>query len=250
MLGNSDQTQHSVLFVDDDEVIRFVAEMSLKNSGYQVTLADDRFHALSISKSSRFDVVITDLHMPDNDDGFHLIEDLRKTTNYRHTPVIIQSTENSQKRRDLAKSLNVNAWITKPFRPRELVLSIEKVLGIQDDSTVPSIDKSNQHIGPDADIPNVICNNEYKALSRLQTEILKKIDYSTKDRKWVEKQLEFFDLLAVRSRLEKVSQRHKTCSFPLCDTKKGLDEIMKTLTSDDQHIDFKKLSQMIDSYSA
>lgn len=78
----------SILFVDDSAVIRVSMKKFLANSGYQLTLANDGVHALTILETQKFDLIITDLEMP-NLDGFGLISKLSEDPTTKDIPVMI-----------------------------------------------------------------------------------------------------------------------------------------------------------------
>ncbi len=67
----------SILIVDDSNSVRMAIRMALTGAGYAVTEAADGAQGLSKANGSRFDMIITDLNMP-NMDGLSMIRALRK----------------------------------------------------------------------------------------------------------------------------------------------------------------------------
>jgi len=72
----------SILAVDDSASMRQMVSFTLKSAGHQVTEAEDGVKALDLARSGRFDLVLTDVNMP-NMDGITLIGELRKLPNYK-----------------------------------------------------------------------------------------------------------------------------------------------------------------------
>ena len=72
-------TAHRVLLVDDDEVIRNMMTVTLEQKGFEVVSASAVTEALKLIMTETFDVLITDLHMPNPSDGFAVITAMRHT---------------------------------------------------------------------------------------------------------------------------------------------------------------------------
>jgi YesN/AraC family two-component response regulator len=68
---------NSILLVDDDEIIRSALRDLLSHKGFIVTVADSVVGALKLINSHRFDVLLTDLHMPGAGDGLTVISAMR-----------------------------------------------------------------------------------------------------------------------------------------------------------------------------
>jgi CheY-like chemotaxis protein len=68
---------NSILVVDDDEIIRSVLRDLLSHKGFIVTVADSVVGALKLINSQRFDVLLTDLHMPGAGDGLTVVSAMR-----------------------------------------------------------------------------------------------------------------------------------------------------------------------------
>jgi CheY-like chemotaxis protein len=84
----SEMPGRRVLLVDDDPMVRAVLVETLQVHGYHVTAAGDGQEALNLFAPSRYDVVVTDLSMPQMS-GWELIERLRQAD--REVPVIVIS---------------------------------------------------------------------------------------------------------------------------------------------------------------
>lgn len=116
----------NILTVDDSASIRMTTRIALTNAGYQVTEAVDGTDGLAKLNAGAFDLVITDLNMP-NMDGLTMIRELRKT--HVGIPVVFLTTESDGEIKQQAKAAGATGWLTKPFDPESLVKIAKKVLG-------------------------------------------------------------------------------------------------------------------------
>jgi two-component system chemotaxis response regulator CheY len=100
----------------------------LKCSGYDCTEAVDGVDALAKAKDSNFDLVITDLNMP-NMDGMELTQHLRMEAAYAKTPILVLTTETEAGKNMQGTDSGVTGWIVKPFNPESLAKTIAGALG-------------------------------------------------------------------------------------------------------------------------
>ena len=80
-----------------------------------------------ISKNTNFDLIITDVNMP-NMDGLTLIGELRKIPQYLKTPILVLTTERSDEMKAKGKFAGATGWIVKPFVPDQLLKAVNIVL--------------------------------------------------------------------------------------------------------------------------
>jgi two-component system chemotaxis response regulator CheY len=118
----------SILTVDDSASIRLTTRVALSNAGYTVTEAVDGVDGIAKLQGGQFDLIVTDLNMP-NMDGLTMIRELRKIPSCMGVPVIFLTTESDQELKQEAKSAGATGWLTKPFDPESLVKIVRKVLG-------------------------------------------------------------------------------------------------------------------------
>jgi len=118
----------TILAVDDSASIRQMVSFTIKGAGYDVVEANDGVDALEKAKKQKFDLVITDVNMP-NMDGISLIRELRGLANYKFTPLLMLTTESGSDKKSEGKSAGATGWIVKPFNPDQLLATIKKVLG-------------------------------------------------------------------------------------------------------------------------
>jgi two-component system chemotaxis response regulator CheY len=117
-----------ILTVDDSASMRQMVSFTLKGAGHTVVEAADGVQALDIAKRQSFDMVITDVNMP-NMDGISLIRELRALPAFRFTPLLMLTTESGADKKQQGKAAGATGWIVKPFNPDQLVKTVQKVLG-------------------------------------------------------------------------------------------------------------------------
>jgi len=81
--------------------------------------------ALEKLPQSKFDLVITDLNMP-NMDGFELIKALRENADYKDLPVIILTSLGDEANKEQGAKLGVNSYVVKPFSLEKIQYEVSK----------------------------------------------------------------------------------------------------------------------------
>lgn len=84
--------------------------------------------AIKALPQHQFNLIITDINMPDIN-GLELIQFLRSNPKFASIPLIVVSTEGSTRDRQKGLALGANAYVVKPFDPKQLAATIEKYLG-------------------------------------------------------------------------------------------------------------------------
>lgn len=118
----------SILTVDDSASVRMTTKIALTWAGYKVTEAVDGLDGLNKARTTRFDLIVTDLNMP-NMDGLRMIEELRRLPNQIGVPILFLTTESDPGMKSRAKAAGATGWLTKPFEPDQMVKLVKKVLG-------------------------------------------------------------------------------------------------------------------------
>lgn len=116
-----------ILAVDDSPSMRDMVRIALSAAGFQVAQAADGEEALALARGRAFDLVLSDVNMP-RMDGIALIRALRAEAAYRHTPILMLTTESSPERKREGKDAGATGWIVKPFDPALLVATMQRVL--------------------------------------------------------------------------------------------------------------------------
>jgi two-component system chemotaxis response regulator CheY len=118
----------SILAVDDSASLRMAIRIALTGAGYTVTEAGDGVEGLTKATATKFDMIVTDLNMP-NMDGLSMIRELRKQPAQAGVPIIFLTTESDPEMKNQAKAAGATGWLVKPFVPDQLVKIARKVLG-------------------------------------------------------------------------------------------------------------------------
>lgn len=109
-----------VLIVEDSKASReFIAATVESISGVEALTTASGFEALKLLPRHRFDLIITDINMPDIN-GLELINFVKKNPNYRETPLFIITTEGREQDRDRGMALGAAEYLVKPFDPKQL----------------------------------------------------------------------------------------------------------------------------------
>ncbi|MCI6797881.1 MAG: response regulator [Spirochaetia bacterium] len=117
-----------ILAVDDSISIRKSISFVLTQEGYEVVEAVDGVDGLAKAKEDKFNLVITDINMP-NMDGIEMIKQIRQTEGYKFTPIIALTTENQDSKMQEGKAAGATGWIVKPFTSEKLLAIVKKIIG-------------------------------------------------------------------------------------------------------------------------
>ncbi|MEF2968777.1 response regulator transcription factor [Paenibacillus sp. M1] len=112
----------TILIIDDDEYIRELICLYLKNEGMNPIQANDGAEALQIVDQTSVDLVICDIMMP-NMDGFQLCDELRKID--PDIPLLIVTAKGETSHKVKGFNLGADDYLVKPFDPRELVVRVK-----------------------------------------------------------------------------------------------------------------------------
>ncbi|HEV7558600.1 MAG TPA: response regulator, partial [Kofleriaceae bacterium] len=108
------------LVVDDSRAIREAMTSMLGREGWIVDVAEDGARALQMTRHLRYDLIVTDLEMPELH-GFDLIARLRADERFKTTPIVIITSRSNPEHRRRAKDLGVRALVAKPITRRKLL---------------------------------------------------------------------------------------------------------------------------------
>ena len=126
----SEKLVRSVLIVEDSSTTRALIRAIIEEMGeFHTVEAGAGFDALKLLPTQEFDLVITDINMPDIN-GLELINFMKTNPKYSRLPLIIVSTERSEEDRQRGIALGALAYITKPFKAHELQEVIKQVIEI------------------------------------------------------------------------------------------------------------------------
>ncbi|MBI2419753.1 MAG: response regulator [Ignavibacteriales bacterium] len=116
-----------ILIADDSPTIRKFVSVALTMQGYEVVSACDGMEAMEKLPQAQFDLVITDLNMP-NLDGFELIKSIREDERYKEIPIIILSSLAGSAEIEKGLKSGANSYLVKPFDPKRVQYEVSKYL--------------------------------------------------------------------------------------------------------------------------
>jgi CheY-like chemotaxis protein len=116
-----------VMAVDDDHVIRGLLEVNLEMEGHEVVTAVDGQDALVKVGSTRPDLILLDVMMP-NVNGWQVAEELKGNPTTRHIPIVFLSARAMEADVRKGTALGVQAYVTKPFDPIDLMELVNRLL--------------------------------------------------------------------------------------------------------------------------
>jgi two-component system, chemotaxis family, chemotaxis protein CheY len=119
---------YDVLVVEDSAAMRtFIASTIEELEGVRAVQAASGFEALKELPRRAYHLVVTDINMPDIN-GLELIRFIRENERYAKIPVIVISTEGSQRDRERGLALGANNYLVKPFEPTQLQELVSRYL--------------------------------------------------------------------------------------------------------------------------
>ncbi|MCL1993460.1 MAG: response regulator [Spirochaetes bacterium] len=124
-----ERTRKSILVVDDSLPTRDIVRDIFEAEGYKVGTAADGSEALAAAKSAHYDLICTDLVMP-NMDGFLLTENIRKNETLKDIPIIVVSSRVDNEDKNRAAALGANRYMDKSsFNDHHLVAAVRQLIG-------------------------------------------------------------------------------------------------------------------------
>jgi DNA-binding response OmpR family regulator len=114
----------TIMVVDDEKRLVSLVESYLSQEGYRVVTAFNGREALLVAKKEKPDLIILDLMMPEMD-GHEFIETYRRES---ATPIILLTARVEEEEQVIGLELGADDYVTKPFRPRELMARVRAVL--------------------------------------------------------------------------------------------------------------------------
>jgi two-component system chemotaxis response regulator CheY len=125
----------NVLIVDDSMAMRSVIKKTIKVSGFKVGEyfeAADGKEALKILADAWVDLVLTDINMP-NMNGLELITKMHADQILKSIPVVMVTTEGSEKSVQTSMEMGAKGYIKKPFQPEDIKRVLNSIMGEAED---------------------------------------------------------------------------------------------------------------------
>jgi len=113
-----------IMVVDDEKRLVSLVESYLTQEGYRVVTAHNGKEALAVAQKEKPDLIVLDVMMPEMD-GY---EFMRKHRAENNTPIILLTARVDDEEKVIGLEVGADDYMTKPFRPRELVARVRAVL--------------------------------------------------------------------------------------------------------------------------
>jgi len=125
----------NVLIVDDSSSMRAIVRKIIKASGFNIgelLEAADGKEAIKLLTDEWVDLVLTDINMP-NMSGLELISEMKKDEMLKSIPVVMVTTDGSEKRIQESMELGASGYIKKPFLPEDIKRTLSAIMGEDED---------------------------------------------------------------------------------------------------------------------
>ena len=114
----------TILIVDDERRLVSLVQSYLTQDGFRVVTANNGREALAVARKEKPDLIILDIMMPEMN-GYDF---MRQHRNERSTPIILLTARVDDEEKVVGLELGADDYMTKPFRPRELMARVHAVL--------------------------------------------------------------------------------------------------------------------------
>jgi two-component system chemotaxis response regulator CheY len=122
-----------ILVVEDSHAMRSFVRAALEEMLGECDVQEARtgFEALRLLPQGPYDLIVTDINMPDIN-GLELVRFVRERDGEgRRTPLVIISTESSARDRERGLALGADDYLTKPFGAEDLVAVVHRLMGAE-----------------------------------------------------------------------------------------------------------------------
>lgn len=158
-----------ILIADDDPATRLLLEIKLKSEDHDVDVAEDGEKAIElITENKRYDVVLTDLMMPDGISGIRVLETAKDIN--PNIEVILITAHSSINTAVEAMKKGAIDYLEKPINIDELFLRIEKIVNVR------SIMKNAQDLGQAMDVTEKVAAKTIQNFEIKTTQLQQKLD--------------------------------------------------------------------------
>jgi CheY-like chemotaxis protein len=126
VLRSEPREPRTALVVDDVADVTEMLAVVLTHAGYSVVTASSAPAALKAARERQFDVIISDIGMPEMN-GYQLARELRVMPGYETVPMVAVTGYSMFDDKERSKKAGFNAHMTKPIDPRALLALIEQL---------------------------------------------------------------------------------------------------------------------------
>ncbi len=119
---------YTILVAEDSPTMRSLLASTLEEvADVRIVETGSGFEALKLLPRHPFDLIITDINMPDIN-GLELVHFVKSNPDYRSIPLVIITTEGSSRDQERGLKLGADAYLVKPFQPKTLQDTVVRLL--------------------------------------------------------------------------------------------------------------------------
>ena len=119
--------QPTILIIENEVSNRILIERVLSTRGYRCISASNGQEALDMLEHERVDLILTDLSMPVLD-GYRTTQLIRARPGMEHVPIVAVTAYALNDEGEAAIHIGCNEYLTKPFKPRQLLEVVDRLL--------------------------------------------------------------------------------------------------------------------------
>ena len=119
--------QPTILIIENEVSNRILIERVLSTRGYRCISASNGQEALNILDSENVDLILTDLSMPVLD-GYRTTQLIRERPSMINVPIVAVTAYALNDENEAAMQIGCNEYLTKPFKPRQLLEVVDRLL--------------------------------------------------------------------------------------------------------------------------
>lgn len=122
---------HRILIVEDQADIRKLIRMTLEFGDFEIQEAIDGESGLAVAASFRPTVMLLDVMMPGQLDGYQVCQRIKQDPELRHIQVVLLTARGQVSDIEAGQRAGANAYLVKPFSPLELIDRVEAMVSEQ-----------------------------------------------------------------------------------------------------------------------
>lgn len=117
-----------ILIVDDSDMMRKIAKMSIEKGGFEVVEASNGAQAVEVAAREKPDLVLLDAEMPEMD-GWEACKAIKANPETAAAKVLICTGHDLSEEPEMLTESGANGYVTKPYNPAQLVEKVKQALG-------------------------------------------------------------------------------------------------------------------------
>ena len=126
----AERSNYNILVIEDTPAMAELTVLTLERGGFNAILAEDGESAIKYLGDNLPHLILLDFNLPGLS-GWDVLQFLTKTHGVGRVPVIVTSAYGDSANRVIGKLQNVHKYMVKPFKPLDLLASVEDALGLE-----------------------------------------------------------------------------------------------------------------------